>query len=105
MKSIGKFIAEKTLIIQFILLLFVLVGLGRLLGMHREAFPNVALNKIVIEAPLPGATPEEIERLIAIPIEKKLKSVTGIDKIRSYNLENVSVIMIFLVEGDRKSVV
>jgi multidrug efflux pump subunit AcrB len=103
MKSIGKFIAEKTLIIQFILLLFVLVGLGRLLGMHREAFPNVALNKIVIEAPLPGATPEEIERLIAIPIEKKLKSVTGIDKIRSYNLENVSVIMIFLVEGNKNT--
>jgi multidrug efflux pump subunit AcrB len=103
MKSIATFIADKTLIIQFILLLFVLVGLGRLLGMHREAFPNVALNKIVIEAPLPGATPEEIERLIAIPIEKKLKSVTGIDKVRSYNLENVSVIMIFLVEGNKNT--
>ena len=53
MKSIGKFIAEKTLIIQFILFLLLLVGLSRLLSMHREAFPNVALDKIVIEAPLP----------------------------------------------------
>ena len=103
MKSIGKFIAEKTLIIQFILFLLLLVGLSRLLSMHREAFPNVALDKIVIEAPLPGATPEEIERLIAIPIEKQLKSVTGIDKVRSYNLENVSVIMIFLVEGSKNT--
>jgi multidrug efflux pump subunit AcrB len=101
MNSIAKFITEKTLIVQFILTLLVLVGLIRLLSMHREAFPNVALDKVVIEAPLPGATPEEIERLIAIPIEKKLRSVTNIDKVRSYNLENISVIMVFLVEGVR----
>jgi multidrug efflux pump subunit AcrB len=99
MKIIGKFIVENTLVVQFVLLLLVLLGLARLLGMHREAFPNVALDKVVIEAPLPGATPEEIERLIAIPIEKKLRSVANIDKVRSYNLENVSVIMIFLKEG------
>lgn len=70
MQNIAKFITDKTLIIQFILVLFVLIGLSRLLSMHREAFPNVALDKIVVEAPLPGATPEEIERLVAIPIEK-----------------------------------
>ncbi|MCB1194161.1 MAG: efflux RND transporter permease subunit [Leptospiraceae bacterium] len=99
MKSIANFIVEKTLVVQFILVLLTLIGLTRLLSMNREAFPNVALDKVVIEAPLPGATPEEIERLIAIPIEKKLRSVTNIDKVRSYNLENVSVIMVFLIEG------
>ncbi|MCP5498240.1 MAG: efflux RND transporter permease subunit, partial [Leptospiraceae bacterium] len=99
MKPIANFIVEKTLVIQFILVLLTLIGLTRLLSMHREAFPNVALDKVVIEAPLPGATPEEIERLIAIPIEKKLRSVTNIDKVRSYNLENVSVVMVFLIEG------
>ncbi|MDF3820447.1 efflux RND transporter permease subunit [Leptospira sp. 96542] len=103
MSSIGKFIADKTLIIQFILVLLILIGLSRLLSMHREAFPNVALDKIVVEAPLPGATPEEIERLVAIPIEKKLRAVAKIDKIRSYNLENVSVIMIFIVEGTKNT--
>jgi multidrug efflux pump subunit AcrB len=107
MNSNFKFIVEKKLIIQFILVLFTLVGISRMLSMHREAFPNVALDKVVIEAPLPGATPEEIERLIAIPIEKKLRSVTNIDKVRSYNLENISVIMVFLQEGvkDTKKVV
>lgn len=103
MQNIAKFITDKTLIVQFILVLLVLIGLSRLLSMHREAFPNVALDKIVIEAPLPGATPEEIERLVAIPIEKKLRAVAKIDKIRSYNLENVSVIMIFIVEGTKNT--
>ena len=72
--------------------------------MHREAFPNVTLGKVVIETVLPGATSEEIERLITIPIEKKLRSVPNIEKVRSYNLENVSVIMVFLVEGLKKSI-
>lgn len=103
MKSIGKFIVEKTLIIQFVLVLLTLIGFSRMMSMHREAFPNVALDKVVVEAPLPGATPEEIERLIAIPIEKKLRSVTNLEKIRSFNLENASVIMIFLKEGVKNS--
>ncbi|MCB1202121.1 MAG: efflux RND transporter permease subunit [Leptospiraceae bacterium] len=101
MKAISEFILEKKLVIQFTLFLLLAVGIFRILGMNREAFPNVALDKVVIQAVLPGGTPEEIERLIAIPIEKQLRSVGNIDKVRSYNLENVSVIMIFLTEGQK----
>lgn len=99
MRKIGEFILEKKLVMQFILILLLVMGLVTVTGMKREAFPNVSLDKVVIEAVLPGATPEEIERLIAIPIEKQLRQVTNIDKVRSYNLENVSVIMVFLEEG------
>ncbi|MCB1143447.1 MAG: efflux RND transporter permease subunit [Leptospiraceae bacterium] len=103
MKVIRDFILEKKLVLQFILFLFLGMGFFTVSEMNREAFPNVALDKVVIEAVLPGATSEEIERLIAIPIEKQLRSVSRIDKVRSYNLENVSVIMIFLEEGSRNT--
>jgi multidrug efflux pump subunit AcrB len=99
MRQIGEFILEKKLVMQFILVLLLVMGLVTVTGMKREAFPNVSLDKVVIEAVLPGATPEEIERLIAIPIEKQLRQVSNLDKVRSYNLENVSVIMVFLKEG------
>lgn len=97
--NLGKIILEKKLVTQLFLFILILLGIFSITRMHREAFPNVSLDKVVIEAPLPGATPEEIERLIAIPIEKQLRAVANIDKVRSYNLENVSVIMVFLREG------
>lgn len=44
----------------------------------------------------PGGSPDEMEQLVSIPIEKKLREVDGLDKVRSYNIENVSVIAIYL---------
>jgi len=104
MHKIVELILSKKLVIQIFLLILIVLGLYSLSLMHREAFPNVTLDKVVIETVLPGATSEEIERLITIPIEKKLRSVPNIEKVRSYNLENVSVIMVFLVEGLKKSI-
>lgn len=103
MKIIKEFIVEKKLVVQVILVIFTMLGLYIINGMNREAFPNVALDKVVIEAPLPGGTPEEIERLIAIPLEKQLRSVNNIDKVRSYNLENICMIMVFLVDGAKNN--
>jgi len=103
MHKIVELILSKKLVIQIFLLILIVLGLYSLSLMHREAFPNVTLDKVVIETVLPGATSEEIERLITIPIEKKLRSVPNIEKVRSYNLENVSVIMVFLVEGLKNS--
>jgi multidrug efflux pump subunit AcrB len=55
----------------------------------------------------PGAAPNDAEELISIPIEKKLRGVSGIDKVRSYNVENVSFLVIYLDDRakDKKKIV
>lgn len=47
----------------------------------------------------PGASPDEIEQLVSIPIEKEIRSVTGIKEVRGFNIENVSVIVVYLEPG------
>ncbi len=65
--------------------------------MNREAFPNVNFDRVSITTIYPGASPDEIEQLVSIPIEKELRSISGLDKVNSYNLENISV---FVLEID-----
>ncbi len=99
MTKVLAYFMEHRLVTNVFLVMFLALGFVSLTSMNREAFPKVTLDKVVIETPYPGGTPEEIERLVSIPIEKQLRSVSHIDEVRSYNLENVSVIMVFLEEG------
>lgn len=94
-----SFFMEHRLVTTVFLSMLLALGFVSLSSMNREAFPKVTLDKVVIQTPYPGGTPEEIERLVSIPLEKQLRSVSNIDEVRSYNLENVSVIMVFLKEG------
>ncbi len=78
-----RFFAERGLLINLISLFLLALGLWAGIKINREAFPNVNLDKVQIDTVYPGATPEEVERLVITPIEQELKSVDGIDKMTS----------------------
>ena len=44
----------------------------------------------------PGASPEDVELNVTNKIEEELKSITGIDRITSVSMENVSSIMVVI---------
>jgi len=63
-------------------------------GMAKESFPEIKLPTIVIAAPYPGNSPENIEKLIVRPIEKELKGISGVDKVKASSLESYGSIVI-----------
>ena len=83
MRTILQFLVNRPLIINMISFFLLALGLFAMVEINREAFPNVNLDRIQIDFSYPGATPEEVERLIVTPIEQQLKSVSGIDKMTS----------------------
>ncbi|VAW99203.1 RND multidrug efflux transporter; Acriflavin resistance protein [hydrothermal vent metagenome] len=74
---------EKGLVVSLISIFIFALGVFAIIKMNREAFPNVNLDLVQISVAQPGASPQEIERLIVIPIEQELKILSGIDKITS----------------------
>lgn len=58
----------------------------------KEQFPDIVVPTISVVTIYPGATPEDIENLITKPIEKQLKSVSGIKKVTSNSIQDVSII-------------
>lgn len=79
---------------------FVLTGIVVLLGivsfnsLPKENFPEIAIPTIYIGTPYPGNTPENIEKNITYHIEKELKSIEGVKKIKSQSIQDFSVVIV-----------
>ena len=71
----------------------------------REVLPSFEVEQAVISVAYPGATPEEVEKAIALPIEREIESVTGVDEISAQVLEGACVIRVEMESGaDRDQV-
>jgi multidrug efflux pump subunit AcrB len=97
---------QKLLVTLFVIMVF-MAGLFVLVHTNRETIPQVTMDMVTVTTIYPGASPSDAEELISIPIEKKLRLVSNLDKVRSYNVENVSVIVIYIEDraGDKRKVV
>jgi multidrug efflux pump subunit AcrB len=86
------------------ILTVLLIGWGIYVGLtiNREAFPNIDFDIVLVTTVFPGASPEEVEKLITNPIEDQLKSVEGIKEIRSSSIENRSGITV-IIDPDAKN--
>lgn len=58
----------------------------------KELFPDIVIPTISVTTIYPGASPQDIENIITKPIEKQLKSINGIKKIKSNSISDVSII-------------
>ena len=91
-------IVNKTTIYVLMLLIFIL-GVSAFVSMPRENFPEIRETKIYISSIYPGNTAEDIEKLITVPLEEKLKTVSNVVKVTSTSQEDYSMI---IVEFDEK---
>lgn len=87
---------HQKLLIGLMIFMICLTGYNVAKNLNRESYPDVNFDMVSVRTVYPGGSPDEIEDLVTIPIEKKLRSISGIDKVRSYNVENVSVVVAYL---------
>lgn len=79
----------------FVLTIIILIaGLASYVSMPRESFPEIVIPQIYVGTPYPGNSAADIEKLITRPLEKEIKSITGIDKMTSTSVQGYSTIFI-----------
>lgn len=67
----------------------------------KEAAPDLAMPQATVQTEWPGADPETIEKLVTGEIEKQLKSLKGLKRLRSASFNSLSVIAVeFTAETD-----
>jgi multidrug efflux pump subunit AcrB len=90
---------------NLLMLMFLLGGIGMVLKIKQEVFPNIVRDTVTVRVPYPGASPEEVEQGIILAVEESLQGLEGIKEIRSTASEGSGSIVAELLEGaDRMQV-
>jgi len=85
---------DNRITIYIITIAICIVGVMVYKGLPKESFPDITVPTIYIQTVNGGNSPTNIENTITKPIEKRLKSVSGIKKVTSTSLQDVSVIVV-----------
>lgn len=105
--SLPRFSVNNSLFVNLVSVIIIIIGLIVVFGMNREIFPNVSFDMVSVTTVFPGATPEDVEKLITVPIEKELKEVDGLKEVNSTSAASTSLIYVKLDpdEPDKQKVI
>ncbi|HPC04910.1 MAG TPA: efflux RND transporter permease subunit [Syntrophales bacterium] len=82
-----------------LLVILVLSGLYAYRTLPRESFPDITIPYIFVTTEYEGVAPADMEKLITMPIERKLKGISDVEEIRSTSEEGLSTIAIKFLPG------
>lgn len=74
--------------------ILVILGVNSYNTLPKESFPEIVVPTYYISTVYPGTAPSNIENLVCKPIEKQLKSVSGIKKITSNSLQDFGNVIV-----------
>ena len=94
MKKIIDYFVDNSVVVNLLTLLIILIGSISVLSLNKETFPNIDFNFVVVRYVYPGAATEDVEKLVALDVEKALKVVDGIEELNTISGENGLVVSI-----------
>ena len=100
MKSIIEFAFKRPSAMVFMLLIIFGVGISSLIEIPKEANPDIDIPVAYISIGYDGISPEDAEKLLVKPLEKKLRSVAGLDKMTSVGAEGYASITLEFLSGE-----
>lgn len=71
-----------------------LAGIFTYTSLPKENFPEVVFPQIFVATVYPGASPTDVENLITKEIEKQVKSISGVKKIKSNSVQDFSNVIV-----------
>ncbi|HOZ14792.1 MAG TPA: efflux RND transporter permease subunit [Tenuifilaceae bacterium] len=78
-------------VLVFIISVF---GIINYLTIPKEQMPEVEIPMIIVNSIYPGTSPVDMENLVTRPLEKNLKSISGVKKITSRSVQDFSAIIV-----------
>ena len=85
--------------IILIVLTLTLAGLTTFFSLPRELNPNIQIPIVFVSTPFPGAGPEDVEKLVTVPLEDAVSGLSGVQKVSSVSQENISTLNIEFSSG------
>ena len=102
--SIPKMSVNNPVLANMLMLIIIIFGLYAWINLPRELTPEIALQSATVTTLYPGASPEEVEKLVSAPIEDAIEeNVNKINLLFSNSSEGRSIISVDFEEmSDRE---
>ncbi|WAM51347.1 efflux RND transporter permease subunit [Vreelandella venusta] len=84
---------------NLMMVLFIVGGLMASLAIKKEVFPEFETEIIQVSISYPGATPEDVEQSLLLPVEAAIADVEGIDELTASAGEGSGVVSATLIDG------
>ncbi|WP_447527876.1 efflux RND transporter permease subunit [Vreelandella sp. TE19] len=84
---------------NLMMVLFIVGGLMASLAIKKEVFPDFESETVQVTISYPGATPEDIEQSLLLPVEAAVSNVEGIDELTATASEGSGVVRATLIDG------
>ena len=94
-----RFSINNPLMMNMMLAIIIIMGVLSWFALPQEMFPVVQQDKVRIITLFEGASPDEVEQQITLPIEEEFDGVADIDVITSVSSESTSAILIELKQS------
>lgn len=94
-----RLFAEHRVAANLFMLLMILSGLWAVKKLNTQFFPTFELDLITVGIAWPGASAEDVESSIILPLEDALRSVDGVDTLYATSRQGAASVRIELEEG------
>lgn len=95
---IGVF-AQHKVAANLLMVIMLLAGVWGLSNLNVQFFPNFEVEMVNVRTVWSGASAEDVERSITIPLEQVLRTTDGLDKMTSTSSQGVSLVSLEFPEG------
>lgn len=93
--SLSKLSINRPIMMTMILLLFVVLGFIGYSNMSLDLMPAVDVPIVTVQVVYSGAGPQDVETQISRKIEDEISTVSEIDYMQTYSIDNASIIIVF----------
>ncbi|MFH1134825.1 MAG: efflux RND transporter permease subunit [Pseudomonadota bacterium] len=98
---INQMAIKRQMAVLALLVLLVIAGLYAYIVLPRESHPDITIPYVFVTTTYEGVSPEDMETLITIPIERKLKGLSDTEEIQATSAEGISTVAVkFLPKVD-----
>jgi len=97
---ISEFSVKNPVLVNLLMVAILVIGIISAIGLPLELFPSVKLEMVTVTTVFPGASAEDMEKLVSIPIEEEISDISGIKVVRSTSSEGRSFVVAELETGE-----
>ncbi len=97
--NLARFAVRNPVIANLLMAAVLVAGAVAAFQLRKEMFPNVDPEAITVTVAYPGATPEEVERLVARRLERSIEGIEDIDEVVTNVFEGLCAMRIDLEEN------